>query len=588
MADQAQNSTPANSRQPWYRLHLSTWVVLLLGIVVATLHLVSGELSWYPWEHSPIAERSVEHGWPLTFLWRIPKRALLSEDSLGRTIWVLNKSVERFQILSLGFDLLVVGFAVGAVTAVWEWRERRYRLFQFSLRTAFVVVTLTAVGLGWWRHERDNDDELQAALSRVAPATASRVPRFPLWLRTWIGDDRLIQLGITKLSPSQWVTWSGSRASEVAYLVRRFPDDIVISVDHAESYGDLDALCRLTSLWQLTLDGPSQQLIGRLGGFPDLRCLWLHTSLKSLPLSDATVATIARKPRLRLLYLDDAREVGDSGFAALANSSTLQTLILWRPCLTRQRVANLARVQNLQELSIIGARISDELLLPLAQNNSIEVLRISDSLITDAGLQIVTSIRNLKRLDLLNCAVTDAAVASIKKSRPELTINCDSEKPDLADLKTNFDEIAVGITTRLVIQGWKIRDAHVTGIGKLASIESLALTAAQLTDKSLARCAALTNLKELEIQSSNISGRGLWHVINLPNLRTLTLDERQIDDEAIAALAALPALKNVWIKRNRDVADGEKREEKLRVALPESKGYKLHFDKFRSSDGPWE
>ena len=95
MADQTAISTPTSPRRPWYRLHFSTWVVLLLGAIVATLLVVPGELSWYPSEHSLIAERPVVHGWPLAYLRRGGHEASLQGDTAAWP-WEVSDSSNNF------------------------------------------------------------------------------------------------------------------------------------------------------------------------------------------------------------------------------------------------------------------------------------------------------------------------------------------------------------------------------------------------------------------------------------------------------------------------------------------------------------
>ena len=65
-------------RRPWYRLHLSTWLALPLGLLVAALVVLPGGVGRYPTQTSRLDQSSdfdnaIVHGWPFPFLWRTPR-----------------------------------------------------------------------------------------------------------------------------------------------------------------------------------------------------------------------------------------------------------------------------------------------------------------------------------------------------------------------------------------------------------------------------------------------------------------------------------------------------------------------------------
>ena len=187
--------------------------------------------------------------------------------------------------------------------------------------------------------------------------------------------------------------------------------------------------------------------------------------------------------------------------------------------LTDASLAELAKLKRLRELDIVNSPLSDRGVASLAANKHIVELRLVETLITDVGLVDLASIPTLKWLDLRDTAVTDAGVNSLKESRPGLEVVYDSDGPDLAHLTTKFDTVKTGQTAYLSVAGWTIQDRHLWQLEYLRRIESLALNAYHLSDATLARVAGLRELKELDVSSSLITGRGLRHVMKLPKLR---------------------------------------------------------------------
>jgi hypothetical protein len=280
--------------------------------------------------------------------------------------------------------------------------------------------------------------------------------------------------------------------------------------------------------------------------------------------------------------------IGIDAWSRFSSSSQVESLLLRHTRLSDASFSSIARMHRLRFLGIIDSTITDNGLLPLANNNRLEELRLTETLVTDEGLAHLKSMAGLKWLDLYNTAVTAAGVSALQAARPDLEIRYDWEAPDLADLKTKISGVKAGKSTYLAVAGWKIQDRHLSELGELTGIESLALNAHHLTDATLARVKSLSRLKELDVSSSRISAHGLRDLVVLPQLRMLTLDERQIDQEAIDALRELRAPMEVWIKHDLDDADLKQLEARLNLRLPREGGVKLHFDRRSNSSSTWD
>jgi hypothetical protein len=592
MADAAQSPPSSAMPRRWYRLHFSTWILVCLGALAIALLLVPGEEGYYPNQRAADPDQAIVHGWPFTYLWRTIGNSIFFGDANAKApfVWKLFDGVKEFRpaILFADVVLLVTCFGIGATA--WEWRRRsRPFRFQFRLRTLFVAVTLFAALLGWWTIERRADRELMEHLQAIetgrlsVPTAKLRVPRFPLWIRAVIGDERLKQTGITRLHSGLAAVWTPATREHIKYLVGRSASDVWVEIKTAPTDDELARFIELIPLENLVIHDAPSRLVCRISGLPALRRLYIGAHHGGA-IDDAGLKCLAIMPLLCVLEIVDGHRITEGSLAELAARSNLEFLSIWRAKLTAKGCASISAMHELRILWLWLAPITDKVIEPLAGNNRIERLSFPATMVTDDVLKIVQSMRGLKWVSLSGAAVTDAGVAELKKNRPDLQVFSDSEADAFSYLKASIDEVNAGTTTRLAVGG-SVSDGHLSELGTLTKVDSLALGGRYLTDAALERAKTLTGLKELDISGSQMTGKGLQHLLKLPNLTTLTLDEKQLDDDAIATIKKLPALKHIHVKLGLEPADSLKLKDKAVKALP---GYDLHFDEPQGKIDPWE
>jgi hypothetical protein len=601
-------STPSTigPRRPWYRLHLSTWIIAIFGLSVAIVLILPGEEGWWPWEGSLRRQQSVVHGWPWTYLWRTPSPILDPFADSGPIVpssfaWDVRDSVKQFRLLPLVADIAACAVGIAAVVAFWVRTRRRTQRFQFSLKTLLIVVTLAAIALGWWGVQRAADQELRNRLrpSNDDPFEMVRepVPRFPLWARIAIRDERLRPLGLNGIGSEFGLHWSQRNHAEVKYFVERFPSLVVVTLESPRNDA-LDEFFEITGVEHLILSRVPDGFYDRLGELTHLK--WVFASR----IGPHALDCLAHVRSLKQATITDPAEISGADWSRFAASSDVESLLLNKVRLSALSLSRLAAMKRLRELVIMECRITDKGLAAFEGNSRIEEFGLYGTLITDEGLHYLRSMTELKSVDLRKTAVTDDGVSALLAARPELEVRYESERPDLNELAEKIATAKNGTSIMVEIHeiaspdeeskpyfavtGWKIQDRHLTELGELTGIESLALNAHHLTDATLARVESLKRLKELDVSSSLITGHGLRHVVKLPQLRSLTLDERQIDDEGIHVLKELSAPMDVWIKHELDGEELKRLEARLKAALPGTTGIKLHFDARSNSGSPWD
>jgi hypothetical protein len=288
---------------------------------------------------------------------------------------------------------------------------------------------------------------------------------------------------------------------------------------------------------------------------------------------------------LRRLDVFDAHRLTDKGLVSFADSSHVEEIYFRHAKFSRKALSSVASIRELRVLVLNFSRIHDDDLSALVGNPSIERLSLFILPITDKSVETLLSIPQLNDLTLLGTAISDAGIKRIRRERPNLRLRADREADAINAVEVSLKDVNEGKTTRLTIQDRGIRDDHLTQIGTLTKLDSLALNSLLLTDATAAQLQTLEFLKELDVSGSQITANGLRRLVKLPRLRTLTLDEEQVTDETINVLKQMPSLKHVWVKLGREPADSKKLEAKMRATLP---GYDLHFEEPRSGMDPWE
>jgi len=420
----------ASPRRPWYRLHLSTWLTLPLGLVVAVLVVLPGGDGQYPERSSWLREsaiyggRAIVHGWPIPFLWR-------DFDSWQRqrppslVAWNFGDSVREFRLLPLVEDSIVGLAAVGLFASVVEWRRRRRRrAIQFTLRELLIFVTAAAICLGWWGHERAVDAETATRFSKVDPLIwLGPVPRLPLWLRACFGDKKLEWLGVSGPPDGIKVRWHRSQQQDIEYIVGQYPHETVVDASGAISDDDAAALAGVERLERLWCGWPTPspdmaRLVGRLQQHPGLREVELNVGSES-PFGDTQVVQLATIPRLRSLSIEgDCGRVTERGIAALANCGNLEVLELDGLRLTKEVVESLGEIKQLRRLNLYNGQFINADVSALRRLDSLEELELSGTNLDDSDARQLRSFPALCCLSVVNTQMTQAGVDQLFDPSP--------------------------------------------------------------------------------------------------------------------------------------------------------------------------
>lgn len=140
--------------------------------------------------------------------------------------------------------------------------------------------------------------------------------------------------------------------------------------------------------------------------------------------------------------------------------------------------------------------------------------------VTDAGLNGLKGLTNLRTLTLSDTGITDGAV----KSLGTLT--------GLANLG---------------LKGTKVTDKGLAGLSKLHQLLDLDLEGTAVTDEGLTHLIPLFGLEVLNLSDTKVKGEGLASLKGQPYLVGLYLNKSKVDDAGLAHVKHLNALKALYL-----------------------------------------
>ncbi|MHC4526296.1 MAG: HEAT repeat domain-containing protein [Planctomycetota bacterium] len=364
----------------------------------------------------------------------------------------------------------------------------------------------------------------------------------PLWWQGWeeIGQAKGDVAVPTDKDVRLTVNTNG--VENLSFLEPLGPDDIqalnfVYPLKRLDDNG-LAHLAGLTGLRLLRLDGASIHGDG-------LRHLTKLKRLESLGLGYTEISDEALKYVSQigsLVYLSLATTpVTDKGLAHLGKLSALQTITLEHTSITGTGFSYLAGLDWLTRLCLQGSGVTNEGLREIAKLKSLETLNLYGTKVTDRGIRCLEDLTRLRELDLTGTDdISDVSLEHIGKitSLEKLELPEGLTDAGLQNLTSLTKLKRLNISRMLYLGG------GLEPLKNFKKLESLLLPQ-ELTDEDLAFVGTLTSLQELPINNSPITNEGLAHLAGLKSLKKLWLHNGHISINMNVTVSGLDALKGV-------------------------------------------
>ena len=156
--------------------------------------------------------------------------------------------------------------------------------------------------------------------------------------------------------------------------------------------------------------------------------------------------------------------------------------------------------------------------------------------VTDALVERLEGLRQLRRLDLYGADVSDAGMEHFKRLTQLQSLGLSGTKITDAGLEcveglTQLQSLALNFTI--------VTDAGLKHLEGLRQLKTLGLSGTKITDAGLEYLKGLTRLKVLYLRNTRVTGTGLERLTGLPQLVALDLTATQITDAGLEHLKGL-------------------------------------------------
>ena len=319
---------------------------------------------------------------------------------------------------------------------------------------------ITGLGGSFQRDKSGQVVEVDLTLTWVHDDDLSKLTAFPELRKINLSHAKIGDLGLAQLRPLKKVTHL------ICYYCDYLTDGAIAYIKHWENLESLtvrgtevtgrvfehlagmkrlksldvgfsrvnddgfDPLSALESLEELHIGGNKMSglALPLLRLLPSLKHLDVNGSQRTdsgrwgLMLTDVNVDSIAALTQLETLNMGGSI-VSDAGMAALEKMTNLHTLDLSRMEITAKGLAPLMRLPKLRRLNLAqSARIDDTAAQYFLDMNRLEILDLSQTAVTDAFLDRLEGMKQLKTLMVDGTKVTPERVERFRKARPDCRI----------------------------------------------------------------------------------------------------------------------------------------------------------------------
>ena len=295
-------------------------------------------------------------------------------------------------------------------------------------------------------------------------------------------------------------------------------DSLVFRPDHEEpAAAIIPRVATITRLKHLELNRLKPTLPGDLEPLRDLPNLE-HLRIFEAPTDEACLEPIAALSQLKILDLRNTR-VTDAGFRRLAGLSHLEQLLIDGRDLTDEGLATLACWPRLQNLHLRDSwegvvldpsrpgHVTDRGLASLAVAQELDTLSLVGARITDSGLAVLAKLPRLESLDLVGVDATEAGLRDLLASHQFGSLGLIG--PGVADAWTPLLATQTRLAS-LTLGGPSLTDQAMVGLATLPALDRLNLAGSKVTDAGLLILAqSPAPLRYLDVRNTAVTNVGI-------------------------------------------------------------------------------
>ena len=271
-------------------------------------------------------------------------------------------------------------------------------------------------------------------------------------------------------------------------------------------------------------------------------------NLERTAFDNDAIGFLRETPKLKRIRLART-SLGDSAMTSLKDETQLELLdmahVSGNEGVTDVGLLQLSGLTKMRSLRIWGSQITDEGLKAVKDMKDLRVLSVEDAYVVGPGLEYIGGLSKLTELKFFQTYLTPdslkhlSELKALKKLGLRLNVGVNDESMKALEGLTELTEIDLSETS-------------VTGIGmeslaKLPKLERLTLWRTKVDDAGVEHLGKINSLKRLSLQKTGITDAGLAHLKGLDNLTWLNIGENEMTDAGLVHLGDIASLKELIV-----------------------------------------
>ncbi len=261
--------------------------------------------------------------------------------------------------------------------------------------------------------------------------------------------------------------------------------------------------------------------------------------------------------RITQIIIQDGSSVSANDIALFGKLADLETLQIFNlRDLNDEMAASLGGLKKLTSLAITNSVITDATVEMIAKSfpGLKELDLSSNTLLTNGVMRVITELRDMERLTLVQNRFNDLGTSHLAKLKNLRTL----------DLRGNMEAgnmtmQVVGQLPKLVSlrhRSTTVDDFGMESLGQSKTLDSLLIQDFVITGQAGQHIAKLSNLTQLEIfRCQGFGSDGVQALAGMKLVRLTLRDLPMVDDMAMEVFADLPQLKRLYLHELASVSD---------------------------------
>ncbi len=251
---------------------------------------------------------------------------------------------------------------------------------------------------------------------------------------------------------------------------------------------------------------------------------------------------------------DDAKNANDENLGLIAQLSEVERVYIYKGQFTKVGLARLSALPKLRLLVIYESPAEPDAYSALAKLTQLQHLSIGEYPVTDEILGYAGRIRGLKAFDHTKSAITPAGFLKFLEAVDGMeSLTLFGDFVDDACMKRigqmkNMKRLWVN-SKKVTPRGWE----SLVGLTKM---NDLNLSGTSLDDDGAKALEGMKGLESLILNNTPIGDKGMTHLAGLVEMHDLGLDGTKITDAGMTNLKGMTELKNLYVGNTDVTASG--------------------------------